>query len=96
MLVQKLKCLDCPLKYIGQTGRAFHTRCKEHILAIKNNNGNSGYTNHILNTGYKYGPITDTLDIVKTHKKRKTHEHTRKMLHTQIMQEQPTHERQCI
>jgi hypothetical protein len=40
-------------------------------LAIKNNNGNSGYSNHMLNTGHKYGPITDTMDIVKTHKKTK-------------------------
>jgi hypothetical protein len=62
--IYQLKCLDCQLKYIGQTGRAFHTRCKEHILAIKNNDGNSGYSNHILNTGHKYGPITDTMDIV--------------------------------
>jgi hypothetical protein len=33
--IYQLKCLDCPLKYIGQTGRAFHTRHREHILAIK-------------------------------------------------------------
>jgi hypothetical protein len=67
----QLKCLDCPLKYIGQRGRAVHTRYKEHILAIKNNNSNSGYSNHILNTGHKYGLITDTMDIIKTHKKGK-------------------------
>jgi hypothetical protein len=92
--IYQLKCLDCPLKYIGQSGRAFHTRYKEHILATKNNNGNSGYSNLILNTGHKYGPIADTKDIVKTHKRRKTHEHTRKIPHTQIIQKQPTHERQ--
>jgi hypothetical protein len=51
--------------------RTFHTRYKEHILAIKKNNNNSGYSNHILNTGHKYGPITDTMDIKKTHKKGK-------------------------
>jgi hypothetical protein len=92
--IYQLKCLDCPPKYIGQTGRAFHTRYKEHILAVKNNDGNSGYSNHILNTGHKYGPITDTMDIIKT-QKRKTHQHTRKIPHTQIIQKQPTHERQC-
>jgi hypothetical protein len=67
--IYQLKCLDCPLKYIGQTGRAFHTRYKEHILAIKNSDGNSGYSKHILNTGHKYGPMTETMDIVKTRKK---------------------------
>jgi hypothetical protein len=34
--IYQLKCLNCPLTYIGQTGRAFHTRYKEHKLAIKN------------------------------------------------------------
>jgi hypothetical protein len=29
----QMKCLDCPLKYIGQTGRAFCTRYREHTLA---------------------------------------------------------------
>jgi hypothetical protein len=38
--IYHMKCLDCPLKYIAQTGRAFHTRYKEHIQAIRSNNGN--------------------------------------------------------
>jgi hypothetical protein len=59
--IYKIKYLDCPLKYIEQTGRAFHARYKEHIQAIRNNN-NSGYSNHILNTKHKYGAITDTLN----------------------------------
>jgi hypothetical protein len=54
----------CP---IGQTGRAFHTRYKEHIQAIRSNNGNSGYSN-ILNMGHTYGNITDTMDVIKTEK----------------------------
>jgi hypothetical protein len=70
--IYQLKWLDCPLKYIGQIGRVFHTRCKEHILAIKNNNGNSGYSN----TGHGHHK--------KTHKK--THGHTRKIPHTEIIQ----------
>jgi hypothetical protein len=45
------------MRYIGQTGRTFKVRYKEHIQAIRNNNGNFGYSNHILNTGYTYGTI---------------------------------------
>jgi hypothetical protein len=54
--------------------------------AIRNNNSNSGYSNHILNTGYTYETIIDKLDIMRTHRKRKTlkdigknitHTHTR-------------------
>jgi hypothetical protein len=44
-----MKCMDCPMKYIGQIGRTFNTRYKEHIHDIRSNNSNnSGYSNHIL------------------------------------------------
>jgi hypothetical protein len=66
-----MKCLDCPLKYIGKTGRTFKTRYKEHVQAIRNKHGNSGY-NHILNTGHTYRTITDTISILKQGKKATT------------------------
>jgi hypothetical protein len=58
--VYQMKCTGCPLKYIGQMGWTFYTRYKEHIQAVLNNNGNSEYSYHILNTGHEYGSITDT------------------------------------
>jgi hypothetical protein len=61
-----MKCLDCPLKYIGQTGRIFNTKYKEHMHDIRSNISNSGYSNHILNTGHTYGTITDTMVIITT------------------------------
>jgi hypothetical protein len=60
-----MKCLDCPLRYIGQIGRTFKVRYKEHIQAIRNNNGNSRYSNHILNMGHTYGTINDTMDVIR-------------------------------
>jgi hypothetical protein len=66
-----IKCLDCPLKYIGQTGWTFHTGYKEHIQAIRNNNSNSGFSSHILNTGNKYGTNTDKVDIIRPHREGK-------------------------
>jgi hypothetical protein len=63
--VYQMKCLDCPLRYIGQTGRTFKIRYKEHIQAIRNNNSNSGYSKHILNTGHAYGTITDTIGVIR-------------------------------
>jgi hypothetical protein len=33
--IYQMKCMDCPLKYIGQTGRTFNTRYKEHIHDIR-------------------------------------------------------------
>jgi hypothetical protein len=57
-----MKFLDCPLKYIGQAGRTFNVRYKEHVNAISNNNRDSGYSNHILST---YGTtITLAVDIL--------------------------------
>jgi hypothetical protein len=69
--VYQMKCMSCPMKYIGQTGRPFNTRHKEHIRDIKNNNTKSGYSNHILNTGHSCGSITNTMEIMKIERKGK-------------------------
>jgi hypothetical protein len=44
-------------------------RYKEHIHVIRNNKGNSGYSNYILNMGHAYGRITDTMDVKRTARK---------------------------
>jgi hypothetical protein len=38
--IYQMKCIGCPLKYTGQTGRTFNVRYKENIHAIRNNNSN--------------------------------------------------------
>jgi hypothetical protein len=55
--------------YIGKTRRTFNIRLKEHIDVIRNNNSNSGYSNHVLNAGHTYGTIADNMDITKRGKK---------------------------
>jgi hypothetical protein len=57
------------MKYIGQTGRNFRTRFKEHIRDIRFNKDNSKFAQHILNTQHKYGPINKTMDILHIEKK---------------------------
>jgi hypothetical protein len=57
------------LKYVGQMGRTFKTRYKEHRQAIRNNNGNSEYSKHILNMGHTYGSVTDMMKVLKSQKK---------------------------
>jgi hypothetical protein len=64
-----MKCMDYLLKYVGQTDRKIYPTCKEHIQAIRNNNGNPGYSIHILSTGYTYGSTTDTMNVIKKGKK---------------------------
>jgi hypothetical protein len=53
--------MECGGAYIGQTGRKFRIRYKEHI---RNNRDNTGYSNHILNTGHTYGTLEDTMKVV--------------------------------
>jgi hypothetical protein len=67
--VYKIKCLECGGAYIGQTGRKFRSRYKEHIRDIRSNKENTGYSHHILNTGHTYGTLEDTLQVVKIQNK---------------------------
>jgi hypothetical protein len=59
------------MKYIGQTGRNFRVRYKEHIHAITSNKATSKYAQHILETGYTYTSNTmgNTLNILQFEKK---------------------------
>jgi hypothetical protein len=64
-----MKSLDCPIEYIGQTGRKFNTIYKEHIHDIRHNSSSTGYSEHILNTEHAYGTMENTMDIIVTNKK---------------------------
>jgi hypothetical protein len=68
-IIYQMKCLDCPLKYVGQTRRMFNARYKEHVHAIRSNNSNSRYSNHILNY------IWHSNRFYERHKKRKEGRH---------------------
>lgn len=48
--VYKLECDQCDEIYIGETGRQFETRYREHI---KNNQQKSNFGQHLANTGHK-------------------------------------------
>jgi hypothetical protein len=63
--VYKLKCRECPLQYIGQTGRTFKIRYKEHICDIRNNKNTSGFVQHVLDAGHAYGKINEIMEVVK-------------------------------
>jgi hypothetical protein len=48
----------------------FLTRYKEHIQAIRTNNPNSKYAEHILDTQHTYSNIHETMDILHFEEKR--------------------------
>lgn len=64
-----MKSLHFPLKYFEETGRTLNIEYKEHIHAIRSNSSNSGYSDHILNSGHAYETITDAMVIIKRERK---------------------------
>jgi hypothetical protein len=52
-----LKCNECPLKYVEQTGHTFKVQYKEYIQTIKTSKQNSKYAQHILDTEHTFGTI---------------------------------------
>ena len=67
--IYKLTCKDCPKIYIGQTGRSFGKRIKEHYSNFVNNKNSSNYANHLLESNHTFNPNFDILHIAdKGHK----------------------------
>jgi hypothetical protein len=67
--INQLKCNDCPLKCLGQTGRNFRTYFNEHIQAIKTNKPNSKFAQHVIDTQHTYDIIEKTMDILHIEEK---------------------------
>jgi hypothetical protein len=67
--IYRLKYMDCQKVYIGQTGRPFKIRYKEHITSIRYNREDSGYAAHILNNIHPYGKIGDITERIDEAKK---------------------------
>jgi hypothetical protein len=70
--VYEIKCAECPKYYIGQTGRAFSRRYKEHIQSIKSNNRTSQksiFADHILASNHSYNKLENGLKILEFEKK---------------------------
>jgi hypothetical protein len=63
--------LKCDQVYVGQTGRNFKTRYKEHTNDIRLNKDKSKYAVHILQEIHDYGPIDKTMEILKVANKGK-------------------------
>ena len=52
--VYKLNCNDCPKTYIGQTGRCFRKRLKEHYSSFINNKLDSNYGIHLQESQHNF------------------------------------------
>lgn len=68
--VYRINCSDCNKFYIGQTGRSFKTRFKEHIACLKNPEPKSKFAEHLIDTNHKFDNIDTNMQIL--HKSRKS------------------------
>jgi len=63
--VFKLTCPDCNKAYVGQTGRSFIQRYKEHRSAFRSNKNTSNYAKHALEHSHKFSPIQESMQILQ-------------------------------
>jgi hypothetical protein len=57
------------MKYVGQRGRSFHKRYKEHFHDFKYNIRKSSFANQLLDNSHYIGPINEIMTILYTTKK---------------------------
>jgi hypothetical protein len=80
--VYQMKCLDCQKNYIGQTGRSFHTRYKEHAQDYRHDNHRSNLAKRPLEHQHTLHPIEDSMEVLYTSKKKRPNaQHHGKILH---------------
>ena len=62
--IYQLTCKDCNKKYIGQNGRRFHTRFREHFNDFKHGNGCSNSIQHLLENRHSIGTTDEIMEIL--------------------------------
>lgn len=67
--VYKLTCSDCQAFYLGQTGRSFKERFKEHVKSIGKINPESKFAQHINSTQHNYTNFETNLQVIHRMKK---------------------------
>jgi hypothetical protein len=63
--IYKITCKTCHKSYVGQTYQNLNLRYQEHVRYIKNNDPQSAYALHILNSRHEYGRINETMTLLK-------------------------------
>jgi hypothetical protein len=59
--VYMLSCLDCHRRYVGQTGRSFCTRFKEHAQDYRLGNRKFNFAKHLIDNQHAWQPIEDSM-----------------------------------
>ena len=61
--IYQLTCSDCPKTYIGQSGRSFSKRIKEHYTNFIKKKTHSNYANHLIEYKHNFNPNFQILHI---------------------------------
>lgn len=67
--VYRLTCNDCPMMYIGQTGRSFKKRFSEHLPKPSLQTQKSRFAEHLVVNNHNVSDISTNLDILHKCKK---------------------------
>jgi hypothetical protein len=67
--VYQLTCPDCSMKYIGQTGRPFSVRYKEHNIEYTHDNPKSKFSEKLLQAHHSIGPVHTIMEPLTTPQK---------------------------
>ena len=62
--VYRITCADCPNFYVGQTGRSFNQRYKEHRPNSKADYQKSTFAQHLVDKNHTMAEMTDGLQIL--------------------------------
>ncbi|KAL1447597.1 hypothetical protein WDU94_009868 [Cyamophila willieti] len=67
--VYQISCTECNTSYIGETGRQFNTRFKEHHADFIHERRKSLFAEHFNHTKHTYNPPTDNFKILRNENK---------------------------
>ena len=74
--IYQLRCPSCDKKYIGQTGRPFHIRFREHQHDYRYMCKKSKFAHHLLGEGHDFGPMGNKGRLMDTLEKFYIYERT--------------------
>ena len=70
--VYQLECPTCNKRYVGQTGRPFQIRFREHYNDYKYANNRCMFAQHIIDGGHSFDPMTDVMKVIHVANKGRT------------------------
>ena len=69
--IYQLNCPTCDKRYIGQTGRPFRVRFREHKYDYQYMCRKSKFAQHLLDEGHTFGPMESVMDVIQYARKGK-------------------------